>query len=163
MRRHFGKRKRSWGGAFRPLDARPSPPLASGDKDPPESSGPVILKPIPQHLIPRNGFASKALAGLDASTDASDVLCSEASRLTSEVAFWLRHLKPAMTRSLTSSKEEPGPTFEPVPSSRPDNEANAGIEDEDSDDDCAPKWSGVESVMVLYMGHQQGNCFSTPS
>lgn len=174
MKRHFGQkhniRKRIWSDTFQPLHFDSTPPStneiaitsSSGD-----DSGRLIVKPAPQtnhgfalqppstplsKTLPEVSISIANLAKLELGDNSTGSKAtewsSEASKLTSEVAFWLRHLKPTMARTLTSSliKENPLDT----------SKSDEGSSPESSDGEVPTRWPGIDSVMVLYMAHQQG-------
>jgi len=88
-------------------------------------------------------------------------------KLTSEVAFWLRHLKPTMARTLTSNKESGSYTTndnglnksmsdDQTSSSSPDSPGIEGVPTTSSStNESLARWPGTDSIMVLYMAHQQ--------
>lgn len=147
MKRHFGQkqgaRKRLWGEAFRPLNFdQPSDDITSSS----ETS--TILKPVPQQPIQRSINEGSTTNG---SNDSSSVNL-EASKLTSEVAFWLRHLKPTMARTLTAAATT-GSSSSETPVKQ---EELSPAEVTDSNEVQLTRWPGTDSIMVLYMAHQQG-------
>ena len=192
MRRYFGRkdfgRKRIRNEAFRPIEAdgddptskksrqSESPVSSTSDSSERHSTVNGIVKPTTQ---PKNGLVHPhiavpicqvpSLAKLELVERPND-WCNEASKLTSEVAFWLRHLTIPMARTLTSSSYKESSTSS-IPVSIPKiNAVRYSEEGEDNDDDgdeseedatfVSPspmmKWPGVDNLMVLYMASQQG-------
>ena len=99
----------------------------------------------------------------------SNIACSN-GKLTSEVAFWLRHLKPTMARTLTSNKETTAlnGTNESINRSMSDDQSSSSPDSPSTEGPSAAssstneqgtlsRWPGTDSIMVLYMAHQQGN------
>ena len=221
LRRHYGQkmlRKRSWNATF-PLTVTqngstvdPESPQSKKCQrlpriDDKKSSSPVALKPLSQlkngllHPPVRPSSSSAMfnvanLAQLELAVKSQD-WCNEASKLTSEVAFWLRHLTIPMARTLTSSNEVVQKNDElsngtgiSNSSSSPSNNSTStnnnststsnsngtstsnstdpllyksdtnSTGDEGSsdvsDNESLVRWPGIDSVMVLYMAHQQG-------
>ena len=147
MKRHFGQkqgvRKRLWGEAFRPLNFdQPSDDITSAS----ETS--TILKPVPQQPILRSNNEGSTTNGPNDSSSVN----SEASKLTSEVAFWLRHLKPTMARTLTAAATT-GSSSSETPVKQ---EELSPPEVTDNNEVQLTRWPGTDSIMVLYMAHQQG-------
>lgn len=177
LRRHFGQRenarKRVWSDAFRPLNFDSSPPtnivpLINGANRG-KADAPFVVKPAANHGFPLHSPSvllkkplsevSMSVANLaklelaDAGSCKTSEWANEASTLTSEVAFWLRHLKPTMARTLTTSTVKDNTS-----------EATKGDESsspESSDGEVPTRWPGIDSIMVLYMAHQQGSVNKT--
>jgi len=91
-------------------------------------------------------------------------------KLTSEVAFWLRHLKPTMARTLTSNKETVafnGTNDSNMNKSMSDDQSSSSPDSPNTEvpvtssstnePSTLARWPGTDSIMVLYMAHQQGN------
>jgi hypothetical protein len=173
MKRHFGQkqnvRKRLWSDTFRPFNFDSTPPSTNGVvADEPinqyiEGTGQLLGNSDSNHVLtllsptaPLNKPLSKASDSvvnltkfqLTISDSKSTVLSSEASKLTSEVAFWLRHLKPTMARTLNSSSIKENAS-DPTKS-------DEGSSAENSDGEVPSRWPGIDAIMVLYMAHQQG-------
>lgn len=167
MKRHFGQkqnvRKRLWSETFvaQNFDSIPLPINGKmGDQavdQTTEENGQVKLMPNRILPLPTPTLFCKPLmtvanlAKLELSDAGSKTVerSNEVSKLTSEVAFWLRHLKPTMARTLTSSSIK-----ENVSDSTKSDEGSSA---ENSDGEFPTRWPGTDSIMVLYMAHQQGN------
>ncbi|XP_057379989.1 uncharacterized protein LOC130702329 [Daphnia carinata] len=161
MKRHFGQkqnvRKRLWSDTFRPqhFDTRPmngkmsDPAIDKTIGDTGEMKSVTILPLQPPTTLSKPLISVTNLAKLELSDgDCKTVERSnEVSKLTSEVAFWLRHLKPTMARTLTSSsiKENTSDSTK----------SDEGSSAENSDGEFPTRWPGTDSIMVLYMAHQQ--------
>ena len=90
-------------------------------------------------------------------------------KLTSEVAFWLRHLKPTMARTLNSNKETAAlnGTNETMNRSMSDDQSSSSpnspsierptASSSNNEQVTLARWPGTDSIMVLYMAHQQGS------
>lgn len=157
MKRHFGQkhnvRKRLWSETFRPVN--PESTLTNGMADF-SSNGhdhqALIIQPSSSLLSqasPEVSMSVANLAKLELSSDKTGQWSGPASKLTSEVAFWLRHLKPTMARTLTCSSIKENALDA--------TKSDEGSSPESSDGEVATRWPGIDSVMVLYMAHQQGN------
>ncbi|XP_046459792.1 uncharacterized protein LOC124206157 isoform X2 [Daphnia pulex] len=166
MKRHFGQkqnvRKRLWSDTFRPLNFDSTSPSTNGTDESIsiEETGPLIgnsaSKPVftllshTPTLNKQLSEVSNSVANLPkfelSNTGSQSTVC-EASKLTSEVAFWLRHLKPTMARTLTSSSVKENAS-DPTKS-------DEGSSAENSDGEVPTRWPGTDSIMVLYMAHQQ--------
>lgn len=165
MKRHFGQkqnvRKRLWSDTFRPQNFGSMPPPMNG-KTSDQAIDRTIgetgeMKSVPILPLQPPTTLSKPLISVAnlAKLELSDTGCkttersNEVSKLTSEVAFWLRHLKPTMARTLTSSsiKENTSDSTK----------SDEGSSNENSDGELPTRWPGTDSIMVLYMAHQQGN------
>ena len=172
MKRHFGQkqnvRKRLWSDTFRPLNFDSTSPSTNGTDESinSEETGPLTgnsnhVYSLLSHthtptLNKRLSEVSNSVVNLKkfdlANTGSQSTVC-EASKLTSEVAFWLRHLKPTMARTLTSSSVKENAS-DPTKS-------DEGSSAENSDGEVPTRWPGIDSIMVLYMAHQQGNKYNT--
>ena len=173
MKRHFGQkqnvRKRLWSDTFRPLNFDSTPPSTNriltneSIHQYIEETSQLIGNSTPSHVFPllsptaplskplsevSNSATNLTKFELASSGSKSTVSSSQASKLTSEVAFWLRHLKPTMARTLTSSSIKENAS-DPTKSEE-------GSSAENSDGEVPTRWPGIDSIMVLYMAHQQG-------
>lgn len=121
LRRHLGRkdfsRKRRRKEAFRPInftdridEGSAADNLKKARTEPSEAGSDLIVKPVVQPMNglvgaiepTKNPLMTLALPKLELSERPNDS-CNEASKLTSEVAFWLRHLTIPMARTLTTS------------------------------------------------------------
>ncbi|KAI9558321.1 hypothetical protein GHT06_015074 [Daphnia sinensis] len=164
MKRHFGQkqnvRKRLWSDTFRPQHFDSIPPPMNGktnDHTIDKTIGDTgEIKSVPTLPLQPPTTLSKPLISVAnlAKLELSDADCkttersNEVSKLTSEVAFWLRHLKPTMARTLTSSSIK-----ENTSDSTKSDEGSSLAEN--SDGEFPTRWPGTDSIMVLYMAHQQ--------
>lgn len=156
MKRHFGQRlnvrKRLWGETFRPLNSgSPPPPPGALKKSRNEETTSGLLTPSPEVCVAKLDPADDNPAGGTKPTEWH----TEASRLTSEVAFWLRHLKPTMARTLTSSSTSSKDAVATDPANPVKSDGTSSPECT-ADIEAPTRWPGIDSVMVLYMAHQQG-------
>lgn len=182
MRRHFGFKdfkKRSWNEAFGSANGadKSLPNSDELDKHSDEKRPNVtisdhlenkdIIKPV---VLPKNGLLQHAMKPsvfnipnftkleLDEKRNDWD---SEASKLTSEVAFWLRHLTIPMARTLTSSTTTAKESAVVKQVSKSISYSSTTDDDDDEsdsgDNDSPLRWQGVDTLMVLYMEHQQGD------
>ena len=159
LRRHLGQklvRKRSWKEAVEA--AAPQPELAVAKAAPQLSNG--LLHPPVRPAS--SGIFNAASAQLELAEKSRDS-CNEASKLTSEVAFWLRHLTIPMARTLTSTNgvvQKQSPPEKQLSNGADDANSSPTPDEgssDGSDNETLPRWPGIDSVMVLYMAHQQGN------
>jgi len=115
----------------------------------------LLRPPVPPSS---SGIFNAASAQLELAEKSRDS-CSEASKLTSEVAFWLRHLTIPMARTLTSTNgivQKPSPEKQLSNGSDDASSSNGDDASSDSgDNEPLVRWPGIDSVMVLYMAHQQ--------
>jgi len=157
-------RKRSWNEASAPAPPPGTAPQPESNK----SWSPVVPKVVPlltngllRPPVPpsSSGIFNAASAQLELAEKSRDS-CSEASKLTSEVAFWLRHLTIPMARTLTSTNgivQKPSPEKQLSNGSDDASSSNGDDASSDSgDNEPLVRWPGIDSVMVLYMAHQQG-------
>ena len=163
MKRHFGQRlnvrKRLWGETFRPLNSGsppppPTPPTPPGalKKQRNEETTSGLLTPSPEVCVAKLDPADDNPSGGTKPTEWH----TEASRLTSEVAFWLRHLKPTMARTLTSSSTSSKDVVATDPANPVKSDGTSSPECTADTIEAPTRWPGIDSVMVLYMAHQQG-------
>jgi len=147
-------RKRSWKEAVEA--AAPQPELAVAKAAPQLSNG--LLHPPVRPAS--SGIFNAASAQLELAEKSRDS-CNEASKLTSEVAFWLRHLTIPMARTLTSTNgvvQKQSPPEKQLSNGADDANSSPTPDEgssDGSDNETLPRWPGIDSVMVLYMAHQQ--------
>lgn len=167
LRRHLGQktlRKRSWNQISITVPHSGTVPQPELNK----SASPALPKSVPQltngllHPPVRpssSGIFNAASAQLELAEKSRDS-CTEASKLTSEVAFWLRHLTIPMARTLTSTngivqKASPEKLTNGADDANLSN-GDEGSSDGSDSESLVNRWPGIDSVMVLYMAHQQG-------
>ena len=143
-------------GLFIPLQLPVAPPAPT-----------INPPPLSAEVLPMS-VANLAKLELSSSATNEEKSTSGNGKLTSEVAFWLRHLKPTMARTLTSNKESANHTSDnnSLNKSMSDDQTSSSSPDSpsveraptasSSSTEPLARWPGTDSIMVLYMAHQQG-------